>query len=673
MRGVGYLYHYWNMILLATVPSPESLRTVGRKVVMIRNMMNEEDHSHNHTTPLLFPVSTYIERNGIPYMNCSLWTIYVRVNGPEIFAGSADAVVMTPTPDDGDDIPDRTSSTTTTTTTIDASCHWEFPFHIQIPGTYLVDVKVLYYNASSIMESPCDIHEGTVNVDVIPKSRIPKPTTTTSTTVPNSDDTTTSTTELTTVGFKGFKMYSPAAMCCEICSRLYNDCTYWATPPLQFINETYEPPSRMNNGCDLFYYNVNGRNDSKSTSEWSTGNIISMFVNNSRTTIQRQQYPHRQRMLRGSASDYHGPPNGERHTYFVGCGWSFWMTLDFPCINGDLDDRVYVMADGANNTFTFAPVTMEGENIHPTTATNHGTGTDIVRDETQPQWTNATGTVLPLCTLEMEQPNHHVGRWVRYPWPNTTICPFEMEADPNHSQQFVIMKHDPYHPQCYFRDDLSIVGHTCMEMNCRFIPTSSKWTTSSLHLEQQWYGYYELYRCRYHVEYTDEQLQICIDERKIYKIDGSGQSIWHFLRQYLYHRISHLKLYDNEAMDGLEIHLSSLQLTHEPLNTLRTKLMEERPVLDSHRIEFYWVNSVYMSSEREQEARGAVQLMKSAIAQDVLGPRNYYMLNLYDMTKAFTYDTATQMDGFHIIGPPMKMLISKLFHYMCYNTSVMPR
>jgi hypothetical protein len=32
---------------------------------------------------------------------------------------------------------------------------------------------------------------------------------------------------------------------------------------------------------------------------------------------------------------------------------------------------------------------------------------------------------------------------------------------------------------------------------------------------------------------------------------------------------------------------------------------------------------------------------------------------------AFTYDAATQMDGMHLIGPPMKMLVTKLFHHVC--------
>jgi hypothetical protein len=270
----------------------------------------------------------------------------------------------------------------------------------------------------------------------------------------------------------------------------------------------------------------------------------------------------------------------------------------------------------------------------------------------------------------MEQEGMHHGRWVRAPWPNDTLCPIKMETDPDFSQKFAIMKYDPQNPQCYHRDDLSIVGHKCIEMNCQFIPESSKWTTSSLHLEKQWYGCYQQYQCRYQ-EFTDEELQICINERKIHTIDGSGRSIWDFLQQYLKQRIQNLVLYNNnkKAKDGVEIHLSTLSLLHHHAIGMR-EYCESMPVIDTNHNEYYWVNSVYMSSEREHEARGPTQLIKSKMAQDILGPKHYRMINLYDMTTAFTYDTATQMDGMHIIGPPMKMVITKLFHYMCYNTSV---
>ena len=37
------------------------------------------------------------------------------------------------------------------------------------------------------------------------------------------------------------------------------------------------------------------------------------------------------------------------------------------------------------------------------------------------------------------------------------------------------------------------------------------------------------------------------------------------------------------------------------------------------------------------------------------------------MSAAFTYDTATQNDGMHIIGPTMKMIITKIFHFLCLD------
>lgn len=177
MRGVGYLYHYWNLVLQASLPSEPVL--YGRNVVTIRNIMEDEQ----------FPMSSYIETNGIPFINCSLWTIYVRANGPEIFAGPAEAVFTTSSSKDnpvGD-------------------CYWEFPFDLQVPGSYMVDVKILYYNASSIMESPCTINTGKVQDDTMSL-------------IHNSG--------AVFAGFKGFKMYSPGEMCCEICSRLPDDCIY---------------------------------------------------------------------------------------------------------------------------------------------------------------------------------------------------------------------------------------------------------------------------------------------------------------------------------------------------------------------------------------------------------------------------------------------------------------
>jgi len=42
-------------------------------------------------------------------------------------------------------------------------------------------------------------------------------------------------------------------------------------------------------------------------------------------------------------STVHGPVldrNVYQPGYFVGCGWSQWFTLDFPCLNAAFDDAV---------------------------------------------------------------------------------------------------------------------------------------------------------------------------------------------------------------------------------------------------------------------------------------------------------------------------------------------
>jgi hypothetical protein len=53
------------------------------------------------------------------------------------------------------------------------------------------------------------------------------------------------------------------------------------------------------------------------------------------------------------------------------------------------------------------------------------------------------------------------------------------------------------------------------------------------------------------------------------------------------------------------------------------------------------------------------------LLSQLIEPKGLKMINAFDMTAAFTYDSATQMDGMHMIGPPMKMLVTKLFHHLC--------
>ena len=107
-RGNGYLKEHQNMVL--TTVLPQSPMKPGKKVVKIYdvNMATRDD--------------------------CSNLNIWVRVNGPEIFAGSAKAV-------------DSGASTS-------EGCHWEFSFDMEVVGKYEVDAKVVNWKGEAIDNDP---------------------------------------------------------------------------------------------------------------------------------------------------------------------------------------------------------------------------------------------------------------------------------------------------------------------------------------------------------------------------------------------------------------------------------------------------------------------------------------------------------------------------------------
>jgi len=173
-RGIGYVYHRHKLLLAAIRPS--KLEIGQRQVIQIFNTLSD-------TSP-----------------ECDKWTLWVRVAGPEIFAGSAMSVPSTRFPGQ--------------------QCHWEFPFTLQKGGDYFVDSKILLYNGSVAPNLQCDIHNDyDLDLDRYPLS----------------------------VGFLGFKLYDEVAGCCEICAR-EPLCQYWTTPPLSIIS-----PVERWKGCELFF------------------------------------------------------------------------------------------------------------------------------------------------------------------------------------------------------------------------------------------------------------------------------------------------------------------------------------------------------------------------------------------------------------------------------------
>jgi len=563
--------------------------------------------------------------------------LWVRVSGPEIFAGSAFAV------------PQSSDSDTSDSSALlgSAPCYWEFEFDLQVVGSYKVDIKVLQYNGEQRVDlSQCPVSRDTTH---LPFQDYPF-----------------------SQALIGFKLYTPDMACCEICART-PDCQYWMSPPLSLSTQARQA------GCELFF-----TNDPKAQSErllvgvptWDSNHpnqplsgaiqtalqALDMYKENHKEEsrekgvwepslehgdrIDVKVVDHHHRRL-SEFNLMHGPGHSDPTSYFVGCGWSFWFTHDFPCFDPSLDDAVPVF-----------PASMF-EFVVPTS-------TEQKRDAKS----------LPRCQIDRDeqlrtpQTQQSYGRWVRYEWPDNQTCPLDMQADEQHNALFDIMQFDGEHPECWHQDDLTRIGDKCMEF-CGHA-SHQPWR-SHLKDESQWYGIWENYHCQYS-EFTNHQLQECIDRRRISSIQVEGKSVAAFLKQYVNQRLENIVLYNATASGPgpaeRKVVLTTFGLPHllwrKGTAEWEAYVASEIPPAQDDE-DHYWVSGFYYSSEREPHVHVGRSLQLSRLLESSVRSKGYKLLEAFDLTAAFTFDTATQMDGLHIIGPPAKMIVKKLFHYMCTN------
>ena len=606
MRGTGHLFARRGILLAATLP--EETKKVGKTIVRIDDvvpiMANIVENNNNGTFDM--DMARKI-RNGYEPDYCSRLTIWVRVNGPEIFAGSAISVV-------------DTNHANANNEQLTSSCHWEFPFDLRVPGKYEVDVKVLTWNGNAALDidpsgerSRCNLslrggpEAVTADLEALSSNQ---------------------TSNIVSGGFIGFKFYYPTRSCCEVCSRTRH-CVYWATPP-----KGLSKPSRVRNGCELYFDNGTGADPEHDymPSNGQMGLLLpeANFSSNMESDVERS----------------HGRPADvsiDDIAYFVGCGWSFWFTLDFPCVSGDLDDRVF----SQNTSFYLSP--------------EHG-------DSWVEGMTTQNNTTLPLCVAENEDFLNHTGRWVRLPFPSEDICPNLVFDKGNRGWD--ITKFDPEQPYCWYWDDLSRMGTACVEMNCQLLRKRPQATwMSSLHKEKKWFGYWQNYHCDY-LEFTNSQLQRCISDQKVSSILHVGKSISENIEKYVNHRTEDVVFYDSSQPDHRTVTISTLGLLHISYNNrekLREKFRNLPNATESN--DYYWVSTLFQSSERDAMLFSDYQYNVSVLAEGILREKGWKMLNAFDTSAAFTYDTAGQNDGMHIVGPPMKSLVTKLFHYMCADST----
>jgi len=110
MRGLGYLYTQHDRLLVANVPHLWTTATDRMMMMMTDPAGRQEVRIYN-----VHPNAT---SSSSSHSQCNLRTIWVRVLGPEIFAGTATAVFPKKMTKEEDAVNERTAS----------SCYWSFAF-----------------------------------------------------------------------------------------------------------------------------------------------------------------------------------------------------------------------------------------------------------------------------------------------------------------------------------------------------------------------------------------------------------------------------------------------------------------------------------------------------------------------------------------------------------------
>eukprot|EP00956_Cyclotella_meneghiniana_P024094 scaffold48051_cov43-Cyclotella_meneghiniana.AAC.7 len=267
------------------------------------------------------------------------------------------------------------------------------------------------------------------------------------------------------------------------------------------------------------------------------------------------------------------------------------------------------------------------------------------------------------CTLDDEQIQLSNGRWVRYPFPDETFCP-PMRPDILPGFRNFIPKYTGDMPiSCWHRDDLSKLGILCGEMHCS--ETVNHRYITSLNQETKWNGSWESYNCVYH-DTTNDEIQECVSKKNISNIDVMGKSISNILKLYLSQRIQNITL-ANDAPGSKKVILDSLQMPHLIWGKNQEEYLSHLSSLPNvtEDVEHYFVTGFYYTSEREPHVQIDRSLAYSQMAWEILLPKGYKMLNAFDVTAAFSFDTAGQFDGLHILGPPIRTIVTKLFHHLC--------
>jgi hypothetical protein len=277
-----------------------------------------------------------------------------------------------------------------------------------------------------------------------------------------------------------------------------------------------------------------------------------------------------------------------------------------------------------------------------------------------PTTPNFSANGLRACLLDDEKLDVSDGRWVRYPYPDDSVCRSN-ERDGNAAEfdVFKLQYFGDQNPICWHRDDITQIANTCAEQGCKFI-IKHRWVTD-LKRDAKWFGWWKSYNCEYQ-EMGDEDIQQCVDRKKISKIEVRGASISKMVTSYMIQKLQNIKMTDTNNI----VVLDTLKLSHllwdKTIHEHRDDLQAFPNMTADSGQEYYFMSGLYYTSkffdicnalyiaytnirkgEREPHIQVDRSLLFSKIAYDTLTPKGYKMINALDVTAAFAFDTDGQV------------------------------
>lgn len=213
-----------------------------------------------------------------------------------------------------------------------------------------------------------------------------------------------------------------------------------------------------------------------------------------------------------------------------------------------------------------------------------------------PRRNEVTVSNLRACLLDDENLETSDGRWVRYPYPDDSVCR-SAEIDKSDAK-FKVSKLQYFgdqDPICWHRDDLTRIGNKCGEPGCKFL-VRHRWTTD-LKRDAKWFGWWKSYACDYR-ELGDVEIQQCVDRKKISKIELRGASISRLVDSYMSQKLQNINM--STETNNVVI-LDTLKLSHllwkKGINEHKNDLTSYPNVTVDSGQEYYFMTGLYYTSE----------------------------------------------------------------------------